>query len=66
MTLTSAGIVITVCVAMGLLLAWYADLIRQALRHQPHREVHLAMITGARNGLIIWMIGVGVWTLVHR
>jgi len=66
MTLTSAGIVITVCEAMRLLLAWYADMIRRALRHQPRREVHLAMITGARNGMIIWMIGVGVWMLVHR
>ncbi|KJE21115.1 hypothetical protein FF36_04620 [Frankia torreyi] len=66
MTLTGAGIVIAVGVAMGLLLAWYADLIRQAMRQGHHHEIRLAMITGTRNALIIWMLGVGIWTLVVR
>ncbi|ETA00820.1 hypothetical protein CcI156_17960 [Frankia sp. CcI156] len=66
MTLTSVGIVVAVSAAMSLLLGWYADLIRQALRQGHHREVRAALIAGTGNALIIGMIGVGVWTVVHR
>ena len=66
MTLISAGLVVAVCVAMGLIFAWYADLIRQAMREGYHREIRIAVIAGTKNTLIVGMIAVGVWILVRR
>lgn len=66
MTLTGAGVVVAVCVGMGLVFAWYADLIRQAMRQGYHREIRIAVIAGTRNTLTRGMIAVGIWTLVHR
>ncbi|SNQ47213.1 conserved hypothetical protein [Frankia canadensis] len=66
MTLTSAGVIAVVCVAMGLVFAWYADLIREAMRQGYHREIRIAVIAGTRDTLILGMIAVGVWILVRR
>jgi len=66
MTLTGAGVIAVVGVAMGLVFAWYADLIRQARRAGYHREIRIAVIAGTRNTLILGMIAVGVWILVLR
>ena len=66
MTLISVGIVVGVCVAMGLVYAWYADLIRQARREGSHREIRIALIAGAKNTVILWTLVACLWVLVLR
>ncbi|WP_085014957.1 hypothetical protein [Frankia sp. KB5] len=66
MTPTGAGLVVAVCVAMGLVYAWYADLIRQARREGYHREIRIALIAGAKNTVILWTLVACVWVLVLR
>jgi heme/copper-type cytochrome/quinol oxidase subunit 2 len=65
-TLTGAGIVVGVCVVMGLVYAWYADLLRQARREGYHREIRIALIAGAKKTVILWTLVACIWVLVLR